>query len=64
MTVDINDYETKKASDIKTCETCKCLTCQSGKLCISNVSCPYGVNCSMCNGKKPLSECTYYKSSF
>lgn len=63
VTVDINEFNQKKSPDIKTCETCKCLTCQSGKM-FNKTPCIKGKNCSMCNGKSPVNDCASYKSGF
>jgi hypothetical protein len=63
MTVDINEYEQKKSSDIKPCETCKCLTCKSGKM-FNGTNCDKGKNCSVCNGEAPVTECDKFVSGF
>ena len=63
MTVDINEFNEKKTSDVKVCETCKCLTCRNGKM-FNDGRCPKGVNCTMCNGKEPRQECEDFKSGF
>lgn len=61
MTTDIS--ELNKVNQIKSCETCKCLTCQSGKM-FNSASCPKGNNCNVCNGKNPNEVCDKFKSGF
>ena len=63
MTVDINEYAQKKSPDIKTCEACKCLTCESGKM-FNTKSCPKAKNCDVCSAKDPVTDCQQYKSGF
>lgn len=61
MTKDLEDLN--KISQIKKCETCMCLTCQSGKM-FNKAPCPKGKNCSICKEKDPVNTCEHYKSGF
>ena len=62
MTYDISNLDPTKSameSSSSSCETCKCLTCESGYG--SSKPCPKGNNCSICIGKNPRDTCDSYK---
>ena len=61
MTEDIQKLD--KVTDIKPCETCKCLTCKSGKM-FNGTGCPKGNNCTVCNGSNPKTNCDKFESGF
>lgn len=61
MTEDIQKLD--NMTQIKPCETCKCLTCKSGKM-FNGTGCPKGKNCQVCNGKDPVGDCQNYVSGF
>ena len=63
MTYDISEYNEKKCPDIKTCETCKCLTCESGNM-FNKTPCKNGKNCGSCDKKTPVENCQYFKCGF
>ena len=61
MTKDIKELD--KINPIKSCETCKCLTCASGKM-FNGAGCPVGKNCDICKGNDPKVTCDKFKSGF
>lgn len=63
MTVDISELNKLDDHAVKSCETCKCLTCDAGKM-FNARPCPKGKNCSNCNGKEPATECNSFKTGF